>query len=95
MKTTKKVSKKTPQQQEAIEAERNLKKALNMADGFPPPKTNEDFKFLDKWLFKDCFFYFFKENESRNNLNPRLPPRYPREKNFRENLFLPDSLPQQ
>ena len=60
MKTTKKVSKKTPQQQEAIEAERNLKKALNMADGFPPPKTNEDFKFLDKWLFKDCFFLFFQ-----------------------------------
>ena len=50
MKTTKKVSKKTPQQ-EAIEAERNLKKALNMADGFPPPKTNEDLIFLEQWLF--------------------------------------------
>ena len=82
-------TKKTPQQ----EAERNLKKALNMADGFPPPKTNEDFEFLDKWLFND--FLFFKENESRNNLNPRLPPRLPSEKIFRENLFLPDSLPQQ
>ena len=83
-------TKKTPQQ----EAERNLKKALNMADGFPPPKTNEDFEFLDKWLFNDCFL-FFKENESRNNLNPRLPPRLSREKIFRKNLVLPDSLPQQ
>ena len=88
---------KTPKN---TQAERNLKsealkKALNMADGFPPPKTTEDFKFLDKWLFNDLFFYFFKENESRNNLNPRLPPRHPSEKIFRENLFLPDSLPQQ
>ena len=61
--------KKTPQE---VEAERNLKgealkKALNMADGFPPPKTNEDFKFLDKWLFNDLFFFLSKENESRNN----------------------------
>ena len=47
---------KTPQE---VEAERNLKKALNMADGFPPLKTNEDFKFLDKWLFNDLFFFFF------------------------------------
>ena len=83
---------KTPQE---VEAERNLKKALNMADGFPPPKTNEDFKFLDKWLFNSEFFYLFKENESRNNLNPRLPPRLPCETNHRKNLFLPDSLPQQ
>ena len=83
---------KTPKN---TQAERNLKKALDMADGFPPPKTTEDFKFLDKWLFNDEFFYFFKENEPRNNLNPRLPPRHPSEKIFRENLFLPDSLPQQ
>ena len=83
---------KTPQE---VEAERNFEKALNMADGFPPPKTNEDFKFLDKWLFNDEFFYFFKENESRNNLNPRLPPWFPSEKILRKNLFLPDSLPQQ
>ena len=62
---------KTPKN---TQAERNFEKALNMADGFPPPKTIEDFKFLDKWLFNDLFFYFFKENESRNNLNPRLPP---------------------
>ena len=77
------------------QAERKIKKALNMADGFPPPKTTEDFKFLDKWLFNSEFFYLFKENESRNNLNPRLPPRYPSETNHRKNLFLPDSLPQQ
>ena len=77
------------------QAERNLKKALNMADGFPPPKTTEDFKFLDKWLFNDEFFIFFKENESRNNLNPRLPPRLPSEKIHRKTLFLPGSLPQQ
>ena len=83
---------KTPQE---VEAERNLKKALNMADGFPPPKTAEDFKFLDKWLFNDEFFCLFKENESRNNLNPRLPPWLPSETNHRKNLFLSDSLPQQ
>ena len=82
---------KTPQE---VEAERNLKKALNMADG-PMPKTTEDFKFLDKWLFNDLFFFLFKENESRNNLNPRLHSRYPSEKIIRENFFLPDSLPQQ
>ena len=48
--------KKSPQE---VEAERNFKKALNMADGFPSPKTNEDFKFLDKWLFNDLFFFSF------------------------------------
>ena len=77
------------------QAERNLNKALDMADGFPPPKTSEDFKFLDKWLFNDEFFYFFKENESRNNLNSRLPPRLPSEKIHRKTLVLPGSLPQQ
>ena len=41
------------------------------------------------------FFFLSKENESRNNLNPRLHSRYPSEKIIRENLFLPDSLPQQ
>ena len=45
--------------------------------------------------FQKMVFLFFKENEPRNNLNPRLPPRHPSEKIFRENLFLPDSLPQQ
>ena len=83
---------KTPQE---VEAERNLKKALNMADGFPPPKTTEDFKFLDKWLFNDEFFCFFKENEPRNNINPRLPPRLPRETNHWKNVFLPCSMPPQ
>ena len=55
-----KTKKKTPAPQQEVEAERNLKKALDMADGFPPPKTNEDFEFLDKWLFNDCFFLFFQ-----------------------------------
>ena len=32
-------------------AERNFQKAVDMADGFPPPKSEEDFKFLEKWLF--------------------------------------------
>ena len=86
--------------QKNTQAERNLKsealkKALNMADGFPPPKTTEDFKFLDKWLFNDEFFIFFKDNESRNNLNLRLPPRHPSETIHRKTLFLPGSLPQQ
>ena len=72
-----------------------IKKALNMADGFPPPKTAEDFKFLDKWLFNHEFFCFLKENESRNNFNLRLPPWLPSEKINRKTLFLPGSLPQQ
>ena len=35
----------------ACEMERNFQKAVDMADGFPPPKSEEDFKFLEKWLF--------------------------------------------
>ena len=59
MKTKKKVSQKQKQDEElklcekAIEAERNFQKAVDMADGFPPPKSEEDFKFLEKWLFLD------------------------------------------
>ena len=30
-----------------------LEKACEMADGFPPPKSEEDFQFLEKWLFHD------------------------------------------
>ena len=47
---------KTPEEAEleklekACEAERNFQKAVDMADGFPPPKSEEDFKFLEKWL---------------------------------------------
>ena len=37
--------------EKACEAERNFQKAVDMADGFPPPKSEEDFKFLEKWLF--------------------------------------------
>ena len=35
----------------ACEMERNFQKAVDMAEGFPPPKSEEDFKFLEKWLF--------------------------------------------
>ena len=50
--------KKTPEEiklDKACEAERNFQKAVDMADGFPPPKSEEDFKFLEKWLFCDFF----------------------------------------
>ena len=59
MKTKKKVSQKQKQDEElkiiekACEMERNFQKAVDMADGFPPPKSEEDFKFLEKWLFLD------------------------------------------
>ena len=45
--------------EKACEAERNFQKAVDMADGFPPPKSEEYFKFLEKWLF----FYFFSSQE--------------------------------
>ena len=35
----------------ACENERNFQKAVDMADGFPPPKSEEHFKFLETWLF--------------------------------------------
>ena len=41
--------------EKACEMERNFQKAVDMADGFPPPKSEEDFKFLEKWLFYDFF----------------------------------------
>ena len=59
MKTKKKVSQKTKKDEEleilerACELERNFQKAVVMADGFPPPKSAEDFQFLEKWLFHD------------------------------------------
>ena len=54
--TTKKKVSPTKETQEklcekACEMERNFQKAVDMADGFPPPKSEEDFKFLKKWLF--------------------------------------------
>ena len=58
MATKKKVSQKHKTDEEskklcekAIEAEKNFQNAVDMADGFPPPKSEEDFKFLEKWLF--------------------------------------------
>ena len=59
MATKKKVSQKQKQDErlkiieKACEIERNFQKAVDMADGFPPPKSEEDFKFLEKWLFHD------------------------------------------
>ena len=93
MKTTKKVSKNKPQHE--AERKRNLKKALNMADGFPPPKTTEDFKFLDKWLFNDCFFIFSKKMNPETISIPDCHLDTPVKKSSGKNLFLPDSLPQQ
>ena len=62
MTTKKKVSPKNETKDEelklcekACEMERNFQKAVEMADGFPPPKSEEDFKFLEKWLFYDFF----------------------------------------
>ena len=54
----KKVSQKHKQKEleiikQACEMERNFQKACEMADGFPPPKSEEDFRFLEKWLFLD------------------------------------------
>ena len=39
--------------EKACEMEINFQKAREMADGFPPPKSAEDFQFLEKWLFHD------------------------------------------
>ena len=39
--------------EKACEMERNFQKACEMADSFPPPKSEEDFQFLEKWLFHD------------------------------------------
>ena len=33
------------------QAEQKFQKAVDMADGFPPPKSKEDWQFLEKWLF--------------------------------------------
>ena len=63
MMTTMKSQKKTVSQKDkrheleilekACEMEINFQKACEMADGFPPPKSAEDFQFLEKWLFHD------------------------------------------
>ena len=57
-KTFQQKKKKTAEEiqlEKACEMERNFQKAVDMADGFPPPKSEEDFKFLEKWLFYDFF----------------------------------------
>ena len=35
----------------ACEAELNFQKAVDMATGFLPIKSEEDFKFMKKWIF--------------------------------------------
>ena len=53
-KSTPQKKKKTAEEiewEKACEAERNFQKAVEMADGFPPPKSEEDWQFLEKWLF--------------------------------------------
>ena len=69
MATKKKVSstKETQEQlcEKACEMEKNFQKAVDMADGFPPPKSEEDFKFLKNGFF--MIFFLSKKNEPRNN----------------------------
>ena len=54
--------------QKACEAELNFEKAVEMVTSVFFPKSEEDRQFVAKWLF----FYPSKENESRENINPRL-----------------------
>ena len=56
--------------QKACEAELNFQKAVEMVTGCRPIKSEEDRQFMAKWLF----FCPAKENESRENINPRLHP---------------------
>ena len=56
--------------QKACEAENNFEKAVDMVTSVFFPKSEEDRQFVAKWLF----FYPSKENESRENINPRLHP---------------------
>ena len=68
MQSPKTISQKDKQKEleileKSIEAERNFQKACEMAEGFPPPKSEEDFQFLEKWLFYDFFV-------SANKMNP-------------------------
>ena len=51
----------------ACEAELNFQKAVEMATGSLPIKSEEDFQFMQKWIFYDLF-----QNESRENINSRL-----------------------
>ena len=56
--------------QKACEAENNFEKAVEMVTSIFFPKSEEDWKFVNKWLF----FHPSKENESRTNINLRLHP---------------------
>ena len=53
----------------ACEAELNFEKAVEMATGFHFINSEEDRQFMEKWIF-----YPSKENESRENIIPRLHP---------------------
>ena len=37
--------------EKACEAERNFQKAVDMATGFLPVRSEEDRKFMEKWIF--------------------------------------------
>ena len=65
MKSTKTISQKDKRHEleileKACEMERNFQKACEMADGFPPPKLEEDFQFLEKWLFHNFLSWQIK-----------------------------------
>ena len=53
-KSTPQKKKKTAEEIEldkACEAERNFQKAVDMATGFLPVQSEEDRKFMEKWIF--------------------------------------------
>ena len=52
----------------ACEGELNFEKAVDMVTRIFFPKSEEDREFVANWLF----FCPSKENESRENINPRL-----------------------
>ena len=56
--------------QKACEAENNFQKAVEMVTSIFFLESEEDRQFVAKWLF----FCPSKENESRENINPRLHP---------------------
>ena len=55
--------------QKACEAELNFEKAVEMVTGCIPINSEEDRQFMEKWIFYDLY-----QNESRENINPRLHP---------------------
>ena len=98
-KSTPQKKKKTAEEKEkeldkACEAERNFQKAVDMADGFPPPKSEEDFKFLEKWIFFLIFLFPRKMNPAKISISD-CQLSSPVNQNFRKNLFLSSPMPQQ